>query len=55
MEDEIVIFPSKTAHSTMRNSSNEDRISISGDISIILKKSNQFEQLLPNPNFWQKF
>ena len=55
MEDEIVIFPSKTAHSTMRNLSNEDRISISGDISIMLKNSNQFEHLLPNPNFWQKF
>ena len=55
MEDEIVIFPSKTAHSTMRNLSNEDRISISGDISIMLKNSNQFEHLLPNPNLWQKF
>ena len=55
MEDEIVIFPSKTAHSTMINLSNEDRISISGDISIMLKNSNQFEHLLPNPNFWQKF
>ena len=55
MEDEIVIFPSKTAHSTMRNLSKEDRISISGDISIMLKNSNQFEHLLPNPNLWQKF
>ena len=55
MEDEIVIFPSKTAHSTIRNLSNEDRISISGDISIMLKNSNQFEHLLPNPNLWQKF
>ena len=55
VEDEIVIFPSKTAHFTMRNLSNEDRISISGDISIMLKNSNQFEHLLPNPNFWQKF
>ena len=55
IEDEIVIFPSKTAHSTIRNLSNEDRISISGDISIMLKNSSQFEHLLPNPNFWQKF
>ena len=55
LEDEIVIFPSKTAHSTLRNLSSEDRISISGDISIMLKNSNQFEHLLPNPNFWQKF
>ena len=55
LEDEIIIFPSKTAHSTLRNLSNEDRISISGDISIMLKNSNQFEHLLPNPNLWQKF
>ena len=55
MEDEIVIFPSKTAHSTIRNLSNEDRISISGDISIMLKNSNEFEHLLPNPNLWQRF
>ena len=55
MEDEIVIFPSKTAHSTMRNLSNEERISISGDISIMLKNSNEFEHLLPNPNLWQRF
>ena len=55
LEDEIVIFPSKTAHSTLKNLSNEDRISISGDISIMLKNSSQFEHLLPNPNFWQKF
>ena len=35
--------------------SNENRISISGDISIMLKSSIQSEHLLPNPNFWQKF
>ena len=55
MEDDIVFFPSKTAHFTMRNLLNEDKISISGDISIMLKNSNQFEHLLPNPNLWQKF
>ena len=55
IEDEIIIFPSKTAHSTMKNLSNEERISISGDISIMLKNSNEFEHLLPNPNLWQRF
>ena len=54
-EDDIIIFPSKTAHSTMKNLSNEERISISGDISIMLKNSNEFEHLLPNPNLWQRF
>ena len=55
IENKIIVFPTKTAHSTMRNLSNEDRISISGDISIMLKYSNQIEHLLPNPNLWQKF
>ena len=55
IEDEIIIFPSKTVHSTMKNLSNEERISISGDISIMLKNSNEFEHLLPNPNLWQRF
>ena len=39
----------------MRNLSNEERISISGDISIMLKNSREFEHLLPNPNLGQKF
>ena len=43
MEGKIIIFPPKTAHSTVKNLLNEDRISISGDISIMLKNSNQFE------------
>ena len=39
----------------LKNLSNEERISISGDISIMLKNSNEFEHLLPNPNLWQRF
>ena len=31
-EDEIVIFPSKTVHSTQQNPNNKERISISGNI-----------------------
>ena len=36
-EDDIVIFPSKTPHATVPNQSGEVRISISGDITIMLK------------------
>tara|TARA_S200000501_G_scaffold33778_1_gene28099 strand:+ start:104 stop:781 length:678 start_codon:yes stop_codon:yes gene_type:complete len=51
----IIIFPSKTLHATMPNQSGEPRISISGDISIMLKDSDGFEHLMPNFKNWTKF
>ena len=42
--DEIVIFPSKTQHSTITNETSNDRMSISGDISIISKNSENLEK-----------
>ncbi len=53
-QDWIVIFPSKTKHKTEPNQSNKPRISISGDISIMLKESGGFEHLMPNFKDWQK-
>ena len=41
--DEIYIFPSKSIHSTSPNKTNEERISISADISIITKESENIE------------
>tara|TARA_B100000989_G_scaffold281842_1_gene246395 strand:+ start:25 stop:705 length:681 start_codon:yes stop_codon:yes gene_type:complete len=54
-QDSIIIFPSKTLHATMPNKSEQVRISISGDISIMLKDSKGFEHLMPNFNNWTKF
>ena len=54
-QDSIIIFPSKTLHATMPNQSGEPRISISGDISIMLKDSDGFEHLMPNFKNWTKF
>ncbi len=54
-QDTIIIFPSKTAHATAPNKSGLPRISISGDISIMLKDSKGFEHLMPNFNNWTKF
>ncbi len=54
-QDSIIIFPSKTPHATMPNKSGLPRISISGDISIMLKESKGFEHLMPNFNKWKKF
>ena len=54
-QDSIIIFPSKTAHATGPNKSGLPRISISGDVSIMLKDSKGFEHLMPNFNNWTKF
>ena len=53
-QDSIIIFPSKTAHATSPNNSGQPRISISGDISIMLKDSFGFEHLMPNFKNWTK-
>ena len=54
-EDDIVIFPSKIKHSTITNKTENPRISISGDISIMLKDSFGHERLMPHYNNWQQF
>ena len=53
-QDSILIFPSKSSHGTMPNKSGQKRISISGDISLMLKDSKGFEHLMPNYKYWQK-
>lgn len=52
-EDDIVIFPSKARHSTIPNQSNKPRISISGDITIMLKDSTGHEKIMPHYKRWQ--
>ena len=54
-QDSIIIFPSKTPHATVPNKSGSPRISISGDISIMLKDSKGFEHLMPSFANWTKF
>ena len=53
-EDEIVIFPSKTVHSTQQNPNNKERISISADIVCISKDSELLEMTMPPINEWTK-
>ena len=53
--DEIYIFPSKSLHSTSPNKTNEERISISADISIIAKDSENVENLITPIDKWMKF
>ena len=51
-QDAIVIFPSKASHATVPNESGKTRISLSGDITIMLKDSQGFEHLMPNFKHW---
>jgi hypothetical protein len=54
-EDDIVIFPSKTKHATIPNFTENPRISISGDLTIMLANSYGHERLMPHFNNWQPF
>ena len=54
-QDSIVVFPSKSLHSTAPNTSGEKRISLSGDITLMLKSSFGYEHLMPNFVHWKKF
>ena len=53
-ENDIVIFPSKTPHSTDQIKTNAERISISGDIIFLAKNTNLIEHLTPNFRNWKK-
>jgi|TARA_B110000261_G_C13020915_1_gene332085 uncharacterized protein (TIGR02466 family) len=54
-EDEILIFPSKTMHSTSFNKTSEERISIAADVTLVAKDSMNSENLLPPIDQWDKF
>lgn len=54
-EDEIVIFPSKTTHATLPNKTDNPRISISGDVSLMLRESAGHEHMMPSFRNWQEF
>ena len=54
-EDEIIVFPSKTFHSTSPSESDSERISISADVSIMSKNSNKIEKFITPVREWKKF
>ena len=54
-EDNIIIFPSKIKHATTPNITESSRISISGDVIIMLKDSFGHERLMPHFDNWQEF
>ena len=54
-ENDIIIFPSKTLHGTEKNINNNERISISADISVLAKESKNLEHLTPPFSEWKKF
>lgn len=54
-DDEIVIFPSKTLHATAPNATDQPRISISADISMLLRDSLGHETMMPHFSQWRSF
>ena len=52
-EDEIVIFPSKTLHATTPSECDEPRISISADITTMLRDSRGHETMMPHFSNWR--
>lgn len=55
LEDEILVFPSKTLHSTAPNMTPEPRISISADVVVTLRNSTGHETLMPPIDRWMEF
>ena len=53
-EDDIVIFPSKAMHGTQHNKTNNERISISGDVVCVSKDSSLLENMLPPLDSWDR-
>lgn len=50
----LVIFPSMIFHETGKNTKDEARISISGDIMITMKEGVKSEHNIPSPATWKK-
>tara|TARA_B110000967_G_C18682758_1_gene458954 strand:+ start:88 stop:789 length:702 start_codon:yes stop_codon:yes gene_type:complete len=54
-EDDIVIFPSKSLHGTQNEVLNSERVSISADIMILAKNSENLEHLITPLDKWKIF
>ena len=50
----LVVFPSMIFHETGKNTKNQARISISGDIMITMKEGIKSEHNIPSPSTWKK-
>ena len=50
----LVVFPSMIFHETGKNTKDEPRISISGDIMITMKEGVKSEHNIPSPATWKK-
>jgi ectoine hydroxylase-related dioxygenase (phytanoyl-CoA dioxygenase family) len=55
VEDDIVVFPSKTLHATAPNQSERPRISISADVTTMLRDSRGHETMMPHFSHWRSF
>jgi uncharacterized protein (TIGR02466 family) len=54
-EGDLVIFPSKTLHATEPNRTPHPRVSISADITVMLRESAGHETMMPHFSQWRSF
>ena len=54
-QGDIVIFPSKTLHATVPNETDVPRISLSADVTTLLRESTGHETMMPHFSHWQSF
>ena len=50
----LVVFPSMIFHETGKNTKDEPRISISGDVILTMKEGIKSEHNIPSPSTWKK-
>lgn len=53
-EGQVLVFPSSAMHQTLESESDEERISISADIVLMLKHDNNYEHMMPTFSKWSK-
>ena len=54
-EGYIILFPSKSLHGTVPSDSEDARISISSDITTMLRDSYGHETMMPYFSNWRRF
>ncbi len=53
-EGQVLLFSSTAMHQTIPSEAEEERISISADIVLMLKHNNNYEHLMPSFSKWKK-
>ena len=53
-EGQVLIFPSKTLHQTIRSEAEGERVSLVADIAVVLREDAECEKFMPAFSHWRK-